>query len=209
MKKPLGTFLLLAVGTMLLTIIVGFAGDKDKPKDAQPFHAGRAVTYTAKSTQGKVTVAVKAFEREDDLRMAFGKTPLQQYGVLPVLVVIDNDGPRAVALRLKVEFIDGKNEKVYPTPANEVQYLKPVKPPSMLDPSRQSPIPLPKKKNPLASWEVDGRAFTAKMAPAGDSVSGFFYFQTAIWKDARIVIDGMTDTATGEPLIFFEIPLEP
>jgi hypothetical protein len=196
---------------MLLTIIVGFAfgGDKDKPKDAQPFHAGRAVTYAAKSSQGKVTVAVKAFEREDDLRAAFGKTPLEKYGVLPVLVVIDNDGPKAVTLRLKVQFINGKNDQIDPIPPAEVQYVKPAKPPSMLDPSKQSPIPLPKKKNPLASWEVDGRAFSAKMVPAGDSVSGFYYFQTWMWKDARLVIDGLTDTGTGEALIFFEIPLEP
>jgi hypothetical protein len=207
MKKPLGTFLAV-VWTMLLTIILGFAGDKDKPKDAPPFHAGRASTYEAKATQGKVTVGVKAFEREDDLRAAFGKTPLERYGVLPVLLVIDNDGPKAVALRLRVEFIDGRNEKIQPTPPTEVQYLKPAKHPSLTDPAKQSPIPLPKKKNPLASWEVDGRAFSAKMVPAGDSVSGFFYFQTEIWKGARIYIDGLTDTTTGEPLFYFEIPLE-
>jgi hypothetical protein len=209
MKKPLGTFLAVVL-TMLLTIIVGLAGDKDKPpKDAPPFHPGRAVTFEAKSTQGKVTVAVKAYEREDDLRTAFGKTPLERYGVLPVLVVIDNDGPKAVGLRMRVEFIDGKNDKIQPTPANEVQYLKAPKRPSMTDPSKISPIPLPKKKNPLASWEVDGRACSAKMVPAGDSVYGFFYFQTEIWKGARIYIDGLTDTSTGEPLFFFEIPLEP
>ena len=110
---------------------------------------------------------------------------------------------------MNAEFINGKNEKIYPTPPTDVQYLKAPKAPSPLDLSKQSPIPLPKRKNPLASWEVDGRAFTAKMVPAGDSVSGFFYFQTSIWKDARVVIDGLTDTATGEPLIFFEIPIEP
>lgn len=206
MKKPLGT--LLVVWTMLLTIIVGFAGEKDK-KDAPPFKPGRAVTLPAKLSQDKVTVAVKAYERDEDLQSAFGKTPLARYGVLPVLVVIDNDGPKAITLRLRVEFIGGGNQKIYPTRANEVQYLKPVKPPGTTDVSKISPIPLPKKKNPLASWEVDGRAFVARMVPAGDSVSGFFYFQTAIWKDARIVIDGISDSGTGNPLIFFEIPLEP
>ena len=206
MKKPLGT--LLVVWTMLLTIIVGFGGEKDK-KDAPVFKPGRAVNYPAKLKQDKVTVAVKAFERDEDMQAAFGKTPLQRYGVLPVLVVIDNDGPKAITLRLRVEFIAGDNQKIYPTRANEIQYLKPVKPPGTTDISKISPIPLPKKKNPLASWEVDGRAFVAKMVPAGDSVSGFFYFQTAIWKDARIVIDGISDSATGNPLIFFEIPLEP
>jgi len=207
MKKPLGA--LLVVWTILLTIIVGFAGDKDKPKDVAPFKPGRAVTFPAKLSQDKVTVGVKAYEREEDLQAAFGKTPLTRYGVLPVLVVIDNDGPKAVTLRLRVEFITGDNQKIFPTPPTEVKYLKPVKPPSTTDPSKISPIPLPKKKNPLASWEVDGRAFVAKMVPAGESVSGFFYFQANIWKNARLVIDGISDSATGNPFIFFEIPLEP
>ena len=205
MKKPLGMF---------ITIIVGFAGaafggDKDTKKDAPPFKPGRAVTYAAKLSQDKVTVAVKAYESDEDMQAAFGKTPLSRYGVLPVLVVIDNDGSKAVTLRLRVEFVNGRNDKIYPTPAREVQFLKPVKAPSTTDISKVSPIPLPKKKNPLASWEVDGRAFVARMVPAGDSVSGFFYFQSSIWKDARIVIDGISDSATGNPFIFFELPLEP
>jgi len=210
MKKPLGVAALVAI---LLTIIVGIpgqglAGEKDK-KDAPLFHAGRAVTYTAKLKQEKVTVAVKAFERDADLRAAFGKAPLEQYGVLPLLVVIDNDGPKAVNVRMHIEFITGDNQKIQPTPPNEVQYLKPARVPSTMDPSVRPPIPLPKKKNPLAAWEIEGRAFTARMVPAGDSVSGFFYFQTAIWKDARVVIDGISDAATGNPFIYFEIPLEP
>lgn len=204
MKKPLG---------MLLTIILGFeaaafAGDKDK-KDTVPFKPGRAVTLASKMAQDKVTVAVKVYERDEDLQAAFGKTPLTRYGVLPVLVVIDNDGPKAVTLRLRVEFIAHGNQKIYPTPPMEVRFLKPAKAPSPTDLSKVSPIPLPKKKNPLDSWEVDGRAFVAKMVPAGESVSGFFYFQTAIWKDARVVIDGISDSATGNPFIFFELPVEP
>src|SRR5450432_3003631 len=87
--------------SMSLTIIPGFAGAPDK--DEAVFKPGRAVTFPAKSAQDKVTVAVKAYERDEDLRAAFGKTPLAQYGVLPVLVVIDNDTNKAVKLRLHVE----------------------------------------------------------------------------------------------------------
>ena len=205
MKKPLG---------MLLTIILGFVGvafaggGKDK-KDGPPFKPGRAVTLASKLAQDKVTVAVKAYESDEDMQSAFGKTPLTRYGVVPVLVVIDNDGAKAVTLRLRVEFIANGNQKIYPTPPMEVRFLKPNKPPSPTDLGKVSPIPLPKKKNPLDSWEVDGRAFVAKMVPAGESVSGFFYFQSAIWKNARIVIDGIRDSATGNPFIFFELPLEP
>ena len=107
MKKPLG---------MLLTIILGFvapayAGEKDK-KEATTFKPGRAVTLPIKLSQDKVTVAIKAYEREEDMEAAFGKTPLARYGVLPILVVIDNDSPKAVTLRLHVEYIGNGNQKI-------------------------------------------------------------------------------------------------
>ena len=172
------------------------------------FKPGRAVTFAAKQSQDKVTVAVKAYERDEELKSAFRKTPLAQYGVLPVLVVIDNDSGKAVRLKLRVEFVTGENRKIQPTPAADVPYLKNAKAPNATGQS-PIPIPLPKKKNKLASWEVDGRAFAAKLVPAGESVSGFFYFQTGIWKGARIYVDGLSDAATGKDFFYFDIPLEP
>ena len=195
--------------TMCLTIIPGFAAGLDAEEDATAvFRPGRAVTYPAKLTEDKVTVAVKAYEREDDLRAAFGKTPLAQYGVLPVLVVIDNDSNKAVRLTLRVEFITGDNRRIVATPAADVPYLKNAKAPRAPGQPSPLPIPLPKKKNKLLSWEVDGRAFAARMVPPGESVSGFFYFQTSIWKDARIYVDGLSDAASAKEFLYFEIPIE-
>ena len=140
--------------TMCLTIIPGFAASLDAEQDATAvFRPGRAVTYPAKLTEDKVTVAVKAYEREDDLRAAFGKTPLAQYGVLPVLVVIDNDSNKAVRLNLRVEFITGDNRRIVATPAADVPYLKNAKAPRAPGQPSPLPIPLPKKKNKLLSWE--------------------------------------------------------
>ena len=159
-------------------------------------------------TQDKVTIAVKAYERDEDLRAAFGKTPLAQYGVLPVLVVIDTDRSKAVRVRLKAEFIAGDNRRIESTPAADVPYLKNAKAPRAPGQPSPLPIPLPKKKNKLLSWEVDGRAFAAKMVPPGESVSGFVYFQTSIWKDARIYLDGLSDAASGKEFLYYEIPIE-
>lgn len=160
----------------------------------------------AKQSQDKVTVGVQVYEREEEMKSAFGDTPLARYGVLPVLVVVDNNGAKAVNLRLKVEFVGGNRQRISPTPPAEVPYLKPAKAPGNVP---ASPIPLPKKKNKLANWEVEGRAFAAKMVPAGESVAGFFYFQTGFWKDARLIVDGLSDAATGTPFIYFDIPFEP
>jgi hypothetical protein len=38
------------------------------------------------------------------------------------------------------------------------------------------PIPTRRKKNPLSAPEIEGRSFAARMIAAGESASGFFYF---------------------------------
>ena len=64
------------------------------------------------------------------------------------------------------------------------------------------------KKNPLDAWEIEGRAFSAKMLPPGQSASGFLYFQTGLQRGATIYLSGFTEAATGKELLYFEIPLE-
>lgn len=185
----------------LLVIIPAFGLDKEKA-----FKANRAETYPAKLTQGKVTVAVVPYARPDEIRSAFGKADLDRYGVLPVLIVIDNDGPKAIKVDLLAEYVSAGGKHLEATPADEIMYLNSPKRPKGLDQPRL-PIPTRKPKNKLEAWEVTGRAFTAKMVPPGESVSGFVYFQTPKESGARIYLNGLSDTATGKDLIYFEIPL--
>ena len=58
-------------------------------------------------------------------RLAFGKLNPYQYGVLPVLVVIQNDSDKAIRLdRLKVEYVGPNRDRVEATPAKDVRYLQ-------------------------------------------------------------------------------------
>ncbi|MDE3196119.1 MAG: hypothetical protein KGN84_07240, partial [Acidobacteriota bacterium] len=62
--------------------------------------------------------------------------------------------------------------------------------------------------SPLAEWEIEGRAFTAKMIPPGQSASGFVYFQAPDASDAATLdISGLVNASTGKELFYFEIPL--
>jgi hypothetical protein len=63
------------------------------------------------------------------------------------------------------------------------------------------------KKNPLEAWEVEGRAFMAQMLPAGQTASGFVYFQTGLQPGSTIYLSGMVEAGTNKELLFFEIPL--
>jgi hypothetical protein len=190
---------------LFLSIAAAFAADKE----TTVFRAAPAASYEHRQTDSGLTIAVEPYNTPEKEKTAFGKLNLYQYGVLPVLVVFQNDGKEAIRLdRLQVEYVGPNRNHVEATPANEVRYLRgPDRPPIIPGPTG-NPLPGKLKKNPLNAWEVEGRAFTAKMLPAGQSASGFFYFQTGLQRGSTIYVNGMVEAGTGKELLYFEIPLE-
>ena len=155
-------------------------------------------------TVSQVMAAASAFETEEQARPAFGKVNPYRYGALPVLVVIRNDGKDAVSLdRMRVEYVGPDHQKISDTPANELRYLQRLRSPD------SSGMPKIKAaKQPLAEWEIEGRAFAARILPPGASASGFFYFQTGHRSNSSLVLSGLRNAKTGEELFYFELPLE-
>ena len=95
---------------LLISLILFMAGffvgeatlAADNNKDASKFSPGPASSYPAKQTNDHVTVAVAAYDTEELAHTAFGKLNPNQYGVLPILVIIQNDTDQA----LKLEHLD-------------------------------------------------------------------------------------------------------
>jgi hypothetical protein len=176
-------------------------------KDAAKFSPGPVSSYPAKQTNDHVTVAVAAYDTEELAHTAFGKLNPNQYGVLPILVIIQNDTDQALKLdHLETEYtgIDGMH--VDATPPDEVQTLGGVARPNV---PVGSPIPIHRKhKNPLDVWEIDGRAFAAKLLPAHESANGFFYFQTTHRPGSKFYLTGIKVASSGQDIFYFEIPLE-
>ena len=57
------------------------------------------------------------YESDDDTRPLFGKVNLNQYGILPVLLIIDNKSNQNLLLDLiQVEFTAGGGIRLEPTP---------------------------------------------------------------------------------------------
>ncbi|HYL38272.1 MAG TPA: hypothetical protein VEV17_20310 [Bryobacteraceae bacterium] len=179
----------------------------DKKNDAK-FSPGPASSYRTKQTNESVTVAASAYDTEELAHKAFGKLDPNQYGVLPVLVIIQNDTDQALKLdTLEVDYtsVDGRHEEA--TPPSEVQTLGGARRPRM---ATGAPIPLPPKvkKNPLNVWEIEGRSFAAKMLPPHESASGFFYFQVEHRPGAKFFLTGIKAAATGKDFFYFEVPLD-
>jgi hypothetical protein len=179
----------------------------DNNKDAAKFSPGPASSHPAKQTNDHVTVAAVAYDTEELAHTAFGKLNPNQYGVLPVLVIIQNDTDQALKLEhLDAEYTMVDDRQVEATPATEVQTLGGTDRPNV---PVATPIPIHRKhKNPLDVWEIDGRSFAAKLLPPHESVNGFFYFQTTHRPGSKFYLSGIKVAATGQEVLYFEFPLE-
>ena len=194
-----------AVFSSVILLSIAWGGD-DKDKDR--FAPAAASSYKGATTTDKITMAAVPFISEEQMHSAFGKVNPSKYGVLPVLVVIENGTGKALRLNLQADYIGPDNKHVDATPALDVTFIGgSTKPPSM---PGTNPLPWPKraKKGPLNTWEIEGRAFTAKLLPIGEKVYGFFYFQTAHLPGSRLYLTGISDAASGKEYLYFEVPLE-
>ena len=183
-----------------MSITAAFAADKPAP-----FKAPLAGEMANHQTNGKVTVGARPFDTADDAHTAFGKLDPNAHGVLPVLVVIQNDSAESIRLdQMKVEY-NSKTLKMEPIPAKDVRYVTGGKRPTLVSiPGKAVGV---SKKNPLAAFEIESRAFAAQMLAPGQSASGFFYFDTHLEMGATIYLTGLYEPRTNKDLLFFEMPL--
>src|SRR5258708_38416480 len=111
---------------LLLSISAGLAADK-----GTPFKANAAASYPSHQGNAQITMGVDPYVTLDKVQLAFGKLQPNQFGILPVLVVIQNDSDKAIRLdRLKGEYVGPNRERVEATPARDPRYLSPPHPPN-------------------------------------------------------------------------------
>jgi hypothetical protein len=195
---------------MSIAAVVGLnkaePADKDRPK----FENAPAASLASHQTSEKVTIGADVYDTAEKARLAFGKLNPYQYGIVPVLVVIQNDSNQAIRVdRMKVDYVAPDGGHVDATPAQEVRYLSgPRQPKVVSGPLPTSGPHISRKKNPLDAWEIEGRAFSAKMIPPGQSAGGFFYFQTGHRPGARLYVSGVQEAASGRELLYFEFPFK-
>jgi hypothetical protein len=187
----------------LLAGLCSYAADPPAPVRYAP-----APAWPSHLTIGKVTFAAVRYETDDDARPIFGKVNLNRYGVLPVLLLIENQGGDTLLLdRMQVEFMAPGGVRLDPTKPADLPYLIAPKRPGGVE-RYPLPIPLPKKKNPLGSAEFDTRAWGARAISPGESAQGFFYFQGSWLRNAYLYVTGIREARTQKELFFAEIPMD-
>jgi hypothetical protein len=191
---------------VLLSIATAAAADKDKPR----FNPGPASSYASHETLDKINIAAVPYLTDAETATAFGKLNPNKYGVLPVLVILENETGKALRLDLKAEFVTADNKHVNALSPDDVQHLGAVTKPPKIGGSSPLPLPFPTrvKKGPLNVWEIEGRAFAAKLLPVGERVFGFFYFNVDHEPGSRLYLTGIKDAATGQDYFYYELPLK-
>jgi hypothetical protein len=191
---------------VLLSIAVATGADKDKDH----FAPKAASSYPGHQTISGITIAAVPYTREDEVKAAFGKANPYKYGILPVLVVIQNDTGKALRLNLKAELVDLLENRANAMKPGDVRLVDGARNKDWRLPGPSiSPIPLPHHKGgPLDTWEIDGHAFNAKLDPPGDVVFGFFYFDETLRAGAHLYLTGLADAASGKDYFSFEVPFE-
>src|SRR5579884_312773 len=109
-----------------LVVMTGVAlvcAHADKKKDDERFAPAPASSYQTKQTIEGVTVAAVPYNTEELAHAAFGKTDPNKYGILPVLVIIQNDTDKALNLReMTARYQRADDRQVEATPAQDLQY---------------------------------------------------------------------------------------
>lgn len=188
----------IAISTATLALVAA----ADKP----PFHAGTADSYPHQTSAG-ITIGAKAFDKPEMVEDVFGKkVDLLKYGVLPVLVVVENKTANALDLKtIEVSLVASDGRHAGPVGPEELFHLKKSKPKTTVSPL---PFPMPTKKNPFNTPDLVTRSFTAKFIPPGDSANGFFYFEARPEPEDRLYVNGLRDARSGQDILYFEFPLQ-
>lgn len=191
---------------LMLSISAAYSADKDAAVTFQP---GPIESYAHRQSSEHVTIAAQEFETDEQSRAAFGKHNPYKYGVLPVLLVLKNETGKALRLdRLRAVYVMPDNTRIESTPAAELHTLQGARPPKVIS----SPLPGigargSRSRQPLSQWEIEGRAFSARVLPPGETASGFVYFQSGRKPGATLYLSGIQEAGTGRDLLYFEIPL--
>ncbi len=174
-----------------------------------------ANTYPSKDahTNEKVTAAIDVYNAPPKSDIFI--TPYTQEGLLPVYLVITNDGDQPIALTsLHAELVTGGHSKLESLTNDDIFRRVAHISGSSTSPQRAGPIPLPgntKNKKAQKQWvEIQAANFAAEAVEPHTTKAGFLFFDVMNVRQplqgSHIYLTGIKD-AGGNELMYFDIPV--
>ena len=211
-SRPVVPALTLVLATLICALPLW---SKDK-EFVQP-RAQDAATYPSKDVHPneKVAIAVDLYNAPPKSEV-FG-TPYAQEGILPMLLVITNDGDQPITVsRMHAELVTAQRTKLESLTTDDVFRRVAHISGNSSSPARVGPIPLPgntkNKKAQKQYEEITAAIFTAEAVEPHTTKSGFLFFDVQGVKQpidgAHVYLTRIFDS-NGNELMYFEIPLVP
>jgi len=187
-------------------------GSDTKPVPKLP-PATHAKTYPAHESHDdeRVTVAIDPFDVPE--KAAVFRVNYKQIGLLPIRLIISNDGDNIVTLNeLKILYITVKRDKIEPAATDDI-YRRLAKADARADKPRVQP-PVPRKTKPAVSKEAVEEIETLQLlilpVAAHSTNNGFLFFDISgidtPEAGAHVYVTGLK--MDGKELFYFDIPLE-
>jgi hypothetical protein len=198
---------LAAVSVLLVSSVVCLAGKHFVMPAAQP-----AKTYPAhdEHSSESVTLGLDPYDLPD--KASIFSVHYSDVGLMPIFVVITNDGDQTVALSgMKAELVTVNRTKIPPATEDDI-YRRIARPTGTISPN---PLPWPKKAKGSISKdameEIQNTQFAAKAVEPHGTQSGFMFFDVSDVANplagAHFYLTRVRD-AKGNELMYFEVPLE-
>jgi hypothetical protein len=198
---------LAAVSVLLVSSVVCLAGKHFVMPAAQP-----AKTYPAHDEHASesVTLGLDPYDLPD--KASIFSVHYSDVGLMPIFVVITNDGDQTVALSgMKAELVTVNRTKIPPATEDDI-YRRIARPTGTISPN---PLPWPKKAKGSISKdameEIQNTQFAAKAVEPHGTQSGFMFFDVSDIANplagAHFYLTRVRD-AKGNELMYFEVPLE-
>lgn len=178
-----------------------------------------AKSYASHQSQGAVTIAADPYLSEKKIRTAFDVKGLESLGLVPVNIIISNDGPDSLSVNgPTISLLDPWKQSFEALPATEVvaMILHRGRPDTLgpFPQPRRFPWELKRRKHKHAfEMEVDftRKSLKSRVRPRSTSW-GFVFFKLSESKasltDYKIYIPDIENDKTGEKFLYFDLELK-
>lgn len=188
------------------------AGYKSLRVKAEP-----AKSYPNHQQQGAIVIAADPYETKEKIKTAFDLKELERMGIVPVHIIISNEGEDPIAISGQdIHLLDANNRSFEPLPVDEVVRAVVYKD-SPRTSRNPSPLPFPRgsgRRGDAFEIETDltnKSLRDLRVAPKSNS-GGFVFFRLPNNRmrlgGYKVYIPEIRNLKTRQSLLFFEIELK-